>query len=168
VPEPTEPDRGAVLVRAAGRGALAGLVGVAAMTAAEQLEQRVTGRADSYVPARTLRALVGRSTGDDERPFLWNHAMHWGTGAALGALRGVWAAVGIRGTEAHVAATVVRLAVDQTLENATGVGAPPMRWPRRERVVDVAHKAVYAVVTGLVAQRSVAPTLESHRGLVSR
>lgn len=51
---------------------------------------------------------------------------------------------------------MVRLSTDQTLENATGVGAPPRTWPRQEHVVDLTHKLVYAVATGLVADRLVA------------
>jgi len=159
--------RARALVPAAGRGVLAGLAGVAVMTAAEKVEQAVTHRPASFVPARTLLTLLGRSPSDDDRPAGWNHAMHWGTGAALGALRGVWAAVGLRGPQAHVAHTVVRLATDQTLENATGVGAPPATWPRDELVVDVLHKAIYSVVTGLVAERIVPPRLASRRGRTS-
>src|SRR5215218_3178489 len=117
--------RSRALIAAAGRGVVAGLLGVAVMTTAEKLEQAVTHRPNSFVPARTLLTLLGRRPADDDQPTGWNHAMHWGTGAVLGALRGVWAAVGIRGLEAHVAHTVVRLSTDQTLENATGVGAPP-------------------------------------------
>jgi hypothetical protein len=115
-----DPTRGRTLLGAAGQGAIAGLVGVAVMTVAEKAEQRVTHRPNSYVPARTLLTLLGRHAGQHERPALWNHAMHWGTGALMGALRGVWAVVGLRGPQAHVAHTVVRLATDQTLENATG------------------------------------------------
>ncbi len=159
--------RTAQLREAAARGALAGLAGVVGMTATEKLEQAVTGRPNSYVPARALLSLVGRSPDDEMRPSMWNHAMHWGTGALLGALRGVWSATGIRGGEATVTHTVVRLAFDQTVENATGVGAPPKRWPHRERAVDLAHKAIYSAVTGVVADRLVAPTLESSRGIVS-
>jgi hypothetical protein len=33
--------------------------------------------------------------------------------------------------------------------------------------VDVAHKALYAIVTGAAADRLVAPTLRSRRGTVS-
>jgi hypothetical protein len=47
----------------------------------------------------------------------------------------------------------VRLTVDQTLENATGVGRPPWTWPREELVIDVAHKAVYAPATGAAVDR---------------
>ena len=159
--------RARALLPGAARGAAAGLLGVAVMTAGEKVEQAVTGRPNSYVPGRTLLTLLGRSPGDDGRPPAWNHAMHWGTGAALGALRGVWAEVGLRGPRADLAHTVVRLATDQTLENATGVGAPPRTWPPAEQIVDVVHKAVYSFTTGAVADRLVAPSLQSRRGTTS-
>ncbi len=161
------PHRPRAIAEAAARGAAAGLLGVAVMTTAEKLEQAVTHRPNSYVPGRTLMTLCGGRPGDDDRPLLWNHAMHWTTGAVLGALRGVWAAVGLRGPRAHLAHTVVRLSFDQTLENATGCGAPPRTWPAREQVWDTAHKAVYSVATGVLAERFVPPTLESRRGVVS-
>ena len=160
-------ERPRTLLPAAGRGVVAGLIGVAAMTLFEKAEQAVTARPNSYVPGRTLLTLAGRSPSDREKPLVWNHAMHWGTGALLGALRGVWAEVGLRGPRASLAHTVVRLATDQTLENATGVGAPPRTWPAREQAVDVLHKAVYSFVTGLAAERLVSPSLQSQRGTVS-
>jgi hypothetical protein len=158
-----EVGRARALLPAAGRGVVAGLLGVAAMTTAEKVEQAITGRPNSYIPARALLALLGRRPSDDDKPSAWNHAVHWGTGAVLGALRGVWAAVGLRGAQAHVADTVVRLSADQTLENATGVGAPPRTWPREERALDVLHKAIYSVVTGVIAERLVKPDLQSRR-----
>ena len=163
----TQDVRGRLLLGAAGRGAVAGLLGVAVMTAAEKVEQQVTQRPNSYVPARALLSLVGRRPTSDAKATAWNHAMHWGTGAALGALRGVWAVTGMRGSRASVAHTVVRLAVDQTIENATGVGAPPHTWPPREQVVDVVHKAAYSLATGLLADRLVPPRLEVRRGVTS-
>jgi len=159
--------RGKVLARAAAVGAVCGLLGVAAMTAGEKAEQALTKRPNSYVPARTLLTLLGRHPDDGKQPVVWNHVMHWGTGALLGALRGVWAVTGIRGPLAHLKHSGFRLAFDQTLENATGVGAPPTTWPIREQVVDYGHKAVYSLVTGLTADRIIAPVLESRRGTVS-
>ncbi len=159
-----EQGRGRTLLKAAGVGALSGLAGVAAMTAGEKVEQGLTHRPNSYVPARTLLTLLGRRPAESAKPPVWNHLMHWGTGAALGALRGVWAVTGIRGPLANTKHTVVRLGFDQTLENTTGAGAPPSTWPAKEFVVDVVHKTVYAVVTGIVADRLIRPTLESRRG----
>lgn len=149
------------------QGAAAGIVGVAAMTAVEKVEQRLTGRPNSYVPARTLLALVGRRPPERAQPAVWNHAMHWSTGALLGGLRGIWAATGLRGPRADVVHTVVRLATDQTLENATGVGAPPWTWPRREQTIDVLHKAIYSFVTGWIADRVITPAQISLAGTVS-
>lgn len=159
--------RGRVLAVAALKGAASGLVGVAAQTAVGQVELAVDHRPRSYIPARTLRALLRLPESDAQRSDVWNHLMHWGTGAVVGALRGVWAVTGIRGPVANLHHTAVRLAVDQTLENGTGVGAPPMTWPRQELAVDLAGKGVYSFVTGIVADRWIAPTLRSARGRVS-
>jgi hypothetical protein len=131
----------------------AGLVGTAVMTAAEKVEQRLTGRPNSFVPAHTLERLLGLRHQPDHRRRVLNHVMHWGTGAAVGGLRGVMAEAGLRGPRASAMHTVVRLTLDQTLENATGVGAPPWTWPRDEQVVDVGHKAIYSFATGVVADR---------------
>ncbi len=159
--------RGQALGRAALIGAACGLVGVAAMTVGEKAEQAVTKRPNSYVPARTLLTLLGRHPGQGDKPVVWNHVMHWGTGALLGALRGVWAVTGIRGPLAHLKHSGFRLSFDQTLENATGAGAPPPTWPKSEQVLDYGHKAVYSLVTGLLADRLIPPAIESHRGRVS-
>ncbi len=140
-----------VFARGAVDGMAAGAIGVVAMTVAEKLEQRLTARPDSHVPARTLERLVGLSERPREQPRSLNLIMHFGQGILLGALRGVMAHAGLRGPWSSAMFTVVRLTNDQTLENATGVGAPPWTWPRRELVIDVAHKAVYGFATGAVA-----------------
>jgi hypothetical protein len=159
--------RGRTLVVAALKGAASGLAGVAGMTIGEQVEQALTKRPDSFVPARALRALAGRRSSEGPQSPVWNHAMHWGTGALLGTLRGVWSAVGMRGASATAMFGVVRLAFDQTVENTTGVGAPPTSWPRREVAVDLLHKAVYAVGTSLVADAIIRPVLSRRRGATS-
>ena len=144
------------LGRAAALGVVSGLAGVAAMTVAEKVEQRVTGRPDSYVPAHTLAHLLGLSRPDrDDWPR--NMAMHWSNGVVLGAVRGIMAAANLRGPRASLMHTNLRLSWDQTLENLTGVGAPPWTWPRDELVIDVAHKAVFSLATGAVADALVEP-----------
>lgn len=160
-------NRSRVLLRAAGTGALAGLAGGGAMTVSEKVEQALTGRPNSFVPARTLLTLLGKQPSDQDTPAVWNHVMHYGTAASLGALRGIWAVTGIRGASATAWHTVIRLGVDQTLENATGVGAPPATWPGRELAVDTLHKSVFSAATGLIAERMLEPTLVSRRGRLS-
>jgi hypothetical protein len=146
-----ERQRGEVLAR----GLLAGAVGVAAMTLAEKLEQALTKRPTSYVPAHTLERLLGLPEKPDSERLLLNWVMHWGQGIALGAVRALMAERGIRGPVGSFLFLNLRLLNDQTLENATGVGAPPWTWPVDEQVIDLLHKAIYAYATGAVADRLV-------------
>lgn len=133
-------------------GLLAGTTGVLVMTLGEKAEQRLTGRPDSHVPARVLQRLTGlRERPGGRQPVPLNLAMHFGQGMVLGVLRSVMAHVGLRGPWSSAKFAVVRVTNDQILENATGVGAPPPTWPRRELVVDLLHKGVYAFATGVVA-----------------
>jgi hypothetical protein len=156
-----ERDSPAVLVM---QGLLAGLVGVAAMTTAEKLEQAVTGRPNSYVPAHTLERLLGLPRKPDRERLLMNWAMHWGQGIALGVVRAMMARSGIRGPVGSFMFLNIRLLNDQTLENATGVGAPPWTWPVDEQVIDLLHKAIYAFTTGAVADRLVQGGQHHHAG----
>ncbi|MGA4845775.1 hypothetical protein ACOBQB_05745 [Streptomyces sp. G5(2025)] len=140
-----------MIKRALWQGLLAGTAGVVVMTLGEKAEQRLTGRPDSYVPARTLERLTGMGERPGRQPLAANWAMHYGQGALLGVLRSVMAHAGLRGPVSSAQFAVVRLTNDQILENATGVGAPPRTWPRKELVVDLLHKTVYAFATGAVA-----------------
>ena len=133
------------------KGMLAGAGGVAVMTLGEKIEQRLTRRPSSYMPAHTLERAAGLRQRPDRERHALNLAMHVGQAILLGAWRGLMAEGGLRGPRASAMFTVIRLANDQTLENITGQGAPPWTWPRDELAVDVLHKAVYAFTTGVIA-----------------
>jgi hypothetical protein len=137
-------------------GLLAGTAGVAAMTLAEKLEQLITERPNSYVPAHTLERLIGAQPKPDSERLLMNWTMHWGQGIALGVLRALMSRRGVAGPMGSFMFLNLRLINDQTLENATGVGSPPWTWPVEEQVIDLTHKAVYAFVCGAVADRLLA------------
>jgi hypothetical protein len=137
--------------RAVWQGLVSGTAGGIVMTLGEKVEQQLTGRPDSHVPARVLERLTGAAERPRRQPVPVNWAMHFGQAAVLGVLRSVMAHAGPRGPVASGMFTVVRLTNDQILENATGVGAPPPTWPRPELVVDLLHKAVYGFTTGAVA-----------------
>jgi len=134
-------------------GLLAGLAGVAAMTLAEKIEQLFTHRPDSYVPAHTLERLLQLPHKPDAERLGLNWAMHWGQGIVMGVVRGLMAEQGIRGPIGSFLFLNLRLLNDQTLENATGVGALPWTWPLDEQVIDLTHKGIYAFVTGAVADQ---------------
>lgn len=147
--------------RALWQGLIAGTAGGIVMTLGEKLEQAITKRPDSHVPARTLKRLTGLPEHPGKQPLPVNRTMHFGAAALLGVLRSIMAQTGLRGPVASAKFTVVRLTNDQILENAIGVGAPPPTWPRGELVIDVLHKAVYTFATVAVAdalaQRSTGP-----------
>jgi hypothetical protein len=133
------------------KGMVAGAGGVAVMTLGEKLEQAITKRPNSYMPAHTLERVLGMRRKPDSQRRMLNMLMHVGQAIALGAWRGVMAEGGLRGPRASAMFTVIRLANDQTLENVTGQGAPPWTWPRDELIGDLLHKAVYAFATGAIA-----------------
>ncbi|WP_211259360.1 hypothetical protein [Belnapia moabensis] len=157
-------DRGGAMPLLAA-GLLAGAAGVAAMTLGEKLEQAVTGRPNSFVPGHTLERLLGRPARPDRERQGLNWAMHWGQGILLGMVRAVMARGGVGGPFGSFLFLNLRLLNDQSLENATGIGAPPWTWPRDEQVVDLLHKAVYAFATGAVADRLVTGRASPGTGL---
>lgn len=121
------------------------------MTLGEKLEQSLTDRPNSYVPAETLGRLLRKDPGSSSGKLGMNWSMHWGQGILLGAVRGLMAERGLRGPVGSFLFMNLRLLNDQTLENATGAGAPPWTWPADEQAVDLIHKGVYAFVAGALA-----------------
>lgn len=59
-----------MLADVAGRGLLAGLVGVAVMTAADKMQQLLTGRPSSFTPAHTLERILNLPRKPDQER-LW-------------------------------------------------------------------------------------------------
>ena len=151
------------IAKGAATGAAMGVVGAGAMAAASKGEQLATGRPDSYVPGHTLARLLGLPAPDSDRVGR-NLAMHYVSGAIGGVVRGVMSAANLRGPFASLMHTNLRLSLDQTLENATGAGAPPWTWPRDELVLDVTHKAIYSFVTGALTDLVVTPSPSSSAG----
>jgi hypothetical protein len=137
-----------IVLRTLWRGALCGLAGTAVMTYGEKLEQRITGRPDSYVPARTASRLFGLGRQNKRSPAR-NLAMHYGTGAMMGVVRAAIASRGTRGIKGSLLHFGLRFTTDDLLENAVGTSRPPWTWPPDIAIIDVAHKAVYAFATGV-------------------
>ncbi|KAI8098117.1 uncharacterized protein B0P05DRAFT_520460 [Gilbertella persicaria] len=132
-------------------GFIAGAIGITAMTLGEKVEQGITGRPSSYVPGHTLEKLLGLKTKPDSERFMMNHVMHFGQGILAGSIRSMMSAYGMDGPFSSFMFVFIRLMIDQSLENLTGVGAPPWTWPYNEQVIDILHKMVYAFVTGAVS-----------------
>ncbi|OTB01827.1 hypothetical protein M426DRAFT_25287 [Hypoxylon sp. CI-4A] len=135
-------------------GCGAGILGVAFMTASEKIEQILTNRPDSYIPGSTLIRLLNIGPMRSNRQlWLANMTMHYGQGALAGVLRAWMSYSGVRGPFSDFMFIGMRLLIDQTLENWTGVGALPWTWPVNEQVNDILHKAVFALATGYFTDR---------------
>jgi hypothetical protein len=140
-----------VIGRGMRNGMIAGVAGTVAMTLSEKVEQAVTGRPNSFIPAHALERVLGLKTKpDQERQWLAWFA-HWGLGILPAALRGVMAEGGMRGPLASTMFFVTRMTTDETMENVTGVGKPPWSWGKELGAIDILHKGVYAFATGAVA-----------------
>lgn len=95
------------------------------MTLGENLEQSFTHRLNLYVPARTLERLIGVKAGTNTELYGLSMVTHYGHGAAAAVIGVVMAWRGIRSPFADFMFVSMRLLIDQTLENSTGVGALP-------------------------------------------
>jgi hypothetical protein len=93
------------------------------MTLGEKAEQTITHRPSSYVPGKTLARLFNLNF--QKSPDTINLAMHWGQGILAAGVRGLMSYYGIVGPFGSYLFMGVRLLIDQTLENYTGVGALP-------------------------------------------
>ena len=113
-------------------GIRAGLAGAAVMTTVERVEQRLTGRPDSYVPARTLTHLFRLRRPNGGRCGR-NMAMHYGTGALVGVARGVMAGAGLRGPWAATLFTPLRLTVENASSPISSAGIGPHSGRRKLR-----------------------------------
>ncbi|KAK2864996.1 hypothetical protein FQN49_004018 [Arthroderma sp. PD_2] len=131
----------------------AGVAGVAAMTLSQKIEQYFTSRPNSLVPGYTMQHLFGLAPRPEKAMFPLNMAMHYGQGAAAGIVRAIMSINGVQGPFATFIFVGIRLAIDQTLENWTGVGSLPWTWPVGEQIIDIFHKSVYALATGFLTDR---------------
>ena len=131
-----------------GRGVAAGLGGAVVMTAFQRLvEMPLSGREESYQPAELVERLTGAKPGQPNRRRL-NYAVHFGVGAAWGAVHGAVAHTGLRGPRAVAAVFGTLWPADVTTMALLGLGEPPWRWSGRDLAVDVVDKLVLAAATG--------------------
>lgn len=79
------------------QGLVSGAAGATVMTLGEKVEQRFTGRPDSFVPARVLQRLTGATERSADRSRAANWTMHLGRGALIEVLRSVMAHAAVVG-----------------------------------------------------------------------
>ena len=135
------------------KGASAGLIGVAAMTAAQAAEMRITGRRASMVPGHVASKLFGLHPKDDEALAKISIRMHWAHGMTQGLLRAAIGRLGLRGPAAAGAHLALMWPGDAILYKVLGISPWPWKWSAEELAPDLLHKGLYVVATSAAYDR---------------
>ncbi len=135
-------------LQAVGIGLAAGAIGTVALTLAERIEMKLTGREPSTVPGQVGAKLAGRDPNENaELVERLNGPVHWGHGIGLGAVRGLLDPAGL----GPLAATLVFYPLvwggDTALYRALGIADVPWRWDRADLLRDLYGKGVLAFAT---------------------
>ena len=136
------------VVSAVGRGLAAGALGTAALSAAERLEMRVTGREASSVPGQVGAKLAGHDpSADPELVERLNPVVHWAHGIGLGAVRGLLDTAGLQPRVATLFFFPIVFGGDSALYRALGIASAPWQWSREDLMRDLFGKGVLAFAT---------------------
>jgi hypothetical protein len=126
------------------------------MFSTQKVEQLLTNRPSSYVPARTISTHLGISSSFYARhEDLLNHAHHFAMAMLAAPIRATMSYYGVIGPVATFVHTGLRIMVDQTFEIGAGVSDWPWKWPINEQVIDVFHKGVYALTVGWICDYAI-------------
>ncbi len=136
------------ILEAIGLGLAAGAIGTVALTAAEALEMKLTGRESSTVPGQVGTKLSG--VDPDTHPgrvARLNPIVHWAHGISLGAVRGLLDVAGLGPLAATLVFYPIVFGADAALYKALGIAPAPWKWSRTELLTDLFGKGVLAFAT---------------------
>lgn len=125
----------------------AGVAATAVMTAGQMIEQWLTGRPESRLPAEGVERATGFEPDDDAEERRLSSAAHWAYGSALGL-----ALLPARPLPEPVRTLALFAGVwglGLALEAFAKPGEPPGEWKPQQLAIDGLHHAVYAAVLGL-------------------
>lgn len=134
---------------AVGKGLFAGAVGTAAMTLSSTLEARVREREASSAPADAAAKVLGVKPEGDAEQARFSTVVHWAYGTGWGAVRGLLAALGLRGASAAGAHFAAVWGSELVMLPALEVTPPVAEWGAEELAIDAFHHVVYATATSL-------------------
>lgn len=130
-------------------GALSGIAGSLALALTDYLERRFVASSDSPAAQKTGDAL-GLSDDPNAKPGLSAQAMHFGYGAAAGAIRGAILGLGVGGIPGKLLYWGTTTLSSKTILPALGLKSRLQKSPPRNLAANLAHHAIYAVVSIMV------------------
>jgi hypothetical protein len=135
---------------ALGRGLLAGLAGIAAMTAGQLIEMRLTVREPSSAPGDAAAKVLGIRLATKAEQLRFSNVVHWLYGTAWGMVRGLLGLAGLSGWLATGAHFMLVWVTALLILPGLKVTPPVREWGAKWIAIDAFHHAVYAVAVGLV------------------
>jgi hypothetical protein len=135
-----------------GKGILAGLAGTAAMTAAQMVDQRLTGREPSDAPVDAMEKVLHVEPKDEEGEQRLSNVTHWAYGTGWGVPRAAMGAVGMPAPVAAMLHFGLLWGGGLVMLPALRVAPPASEWERDELAKDAMFHLVYVAAAGLVYQ----------------
>jgi hypothetical protein len=150
------------LAKTIGLGMFAGVAGSLVMTAFQKfIEMPISGRKDSYQPARLAQKLLPIDPPENDRSRKrLNYATHYALGAMWGGAYGLAAYTGRRGSRAVSWVFPIIYANDVMVGTSLGLGKP-WKWSRKEFTIDVVDKVVQVAATSYIFDRFLDPKRQS-------
>lgn len=131
------------------RGLAAGIVGTAVITESMALDRRIRHRPGGEGPAKTVGPLLGIEPVDDQSKARLSRMVHWGYGIAWGAMRGLIAGIGLKGTTATLVHFLAIWGTKQVISATLQGGPPPWKKEVKEVGIDALHHGAYAGAVGM-------------------
>lgn len=135
---------------ALGKGMIAGLAGTVAISIAQMMEMKITGREGSDAPAEAVNKVLNVDASDEAHKEQFVQLVHWTYGTAWGVARGVFDLCGLKGITATAAHWSAVWGTEMVMLPAIDVAPPVKDWGGKEIGKDGLMHLVYAVAAGLV------------------
>lgn len=135
---------------ALGKGLIAGLAGTVAITAAQMIAMKVSGRKSSNTPAKAVNKVLHIEATDDEHKKQFVQEVHWTYGTLWGLARSAQDLLGLTGWPATAVHFAAIWGTELTMLPSLNVAPPVTEWKAGEIGKDAGFHLVYAVTAGLV------------------
>lgn len=135
---------------ALGKGIIAGLAGTVAITIAQLIEMKITGREGSDAPAKAVNKVLDVEATDKEHKEQFLQQVHLTYGTLWGIARGVFDLCGLKGIPATTAHMAALWGTELVMLPAIDVAPPVKEWGGKEIAKDGLFHSIYAVTAGVV------------------
>lgn len=133
-----------------GKGIIAGLAGTAAISIAQMIEMKITGRKPSDAPAKAASKVLHVQATDEQYKPAFVEEVHWMYGTLWGLGRSVLDLAGVKGTIATAIHYGTLWGTEAVMLPALDVAEPITKWSKKAIATDSIEQLVYAVAAGLV------------------